>query len=238
MDVETPIEIAVFPLPEKVCFPGQSVDLHIFEPRYVQMVNDCIDHGRLLGIAIAQKVISSPPESSPHHPFRNLTTYEPRPIFGAGKVEITKSLPDGRLLIEVQIIDRFQLTETLQDIPYLLGKAIPLHDIPDPPSESSNYFTALWATCRHIFKERFVYFEKSIDKEAILLQDLTLLTFSVFQWVRLTPSLMQWALETTSPVSRAKLLIEAMAEFAKNESKPESEKGADVIKVDFRSNEH
>ncbi|PYS09733.1 MAG: ATP-dependent protease, partial [Acidobacteria bacterium] len=37
------MEIALFPLPNLVLFPGIVVPLHIFEDRYKLMVNDCID---------------------------------------------------------------------------------------------------------------------------------------------------------------------------------------------------
>lgn len=44
------IELPIFPL-NIVAFPGEGVNLHIFEPRYKQLVNDCLDEGLTFGIA-------------------------------------------------------------------------------------------------------------------------------------------------------------------------------------------
>lgn len=43
-------ELALFPL-NIVAFPNESVNLHIFEPRYKELINDCIDEGSTFGIA-------------------------------------------------------------------------------------------------------------------------------------------------------------------------------------------
>ena len=42
-----PTELPVFPLPGVFLFPGCVMPLHVFEPRYRQMVSDLLDrHGR------------------------------------------------------------------------------------------------------------------------------------------------------------------------------------------------
>ncbi len=41
--------IPLFPL-NLVAFPGEDLNLHVFEPRYKQLVNDCIDEGSTFGI--------------------------------------------------------------------------------------------------------------------------------------------------------------------------------------------
>lgn len=41
--------IPVFPLPI-VVFPGEKLNLHIFEPRYVQLINDCFQNNKPFGI--------------------------------------------------------------------------------------------------------------------------------------------------------------------------------------------
>ena len=45
-----PVELPIFPL-NIVAFPGEGVNLHIFEPRYKQMVHDCLEEGLTFGIA-------------------------------------------------------------------------------------------------------------------------------------------------------------------------------------------
>jgi hypothetical protein len=44
------IELPIFPL-NIVAFPGEGINLHIFEPRYKQLVNDCLEDGTTFGIA-------------------------------------------------------------------------------------------------------------------------------------------------------------------------------------------
>jgi Lon protease-like protein len=47
-----PSVVALFPLPNAVLFPGTVVPLHIFEPRYREMVRDCASSDGLIGIAL------------------------------------------------------------------------------------------------------------------------------------------------------------------------------------------
>ena len=45
-----PKKIAVFPLSNFIIFPNTTVPLNIFEPRYIEMINDCMKSDKLLGI--------------------------------------------------------------------------------------------------------------------------------------------------------------------------------------------
>src|SRR4026208_2278990 len=47
-----PPTIPIFPLPTVVLFPNVFLPLHIFEPRYRQMIGDALSGGRLLGMAL------------------------------------------------------------------------------------------------------------------------------------------------------------------------------------------
>src|SRR6266700_7639542 len=48
------IELALFPL-NVVLFPGTVLPLHIFEPRYRQMINDCQQEEQPFGIVLARQ---------------------------------------------------------------------------------------------------------------------------------------------------------------------------------------
>ena len=48
------IALPLFPL-NAVLFPGQVLPLHIFEPRYRQMIGQCIEEGRLFGVVLIQE---------------------------------------------------------------------------------------------------------------------------------------------------------------------------------------
>ena len=43
--------LALFPL-NTVLFPGQLLPLHVFEPRYRQMIGECIQHGQAFGVVL------------------------------------------------------------------------------------------------------------------------------------------------------------------------------------------
>ena len=45
-----PKTISVFPLSNFIIFPKTTVPLNIFEPRYIDMINDCMKSNKLLGM--------------------------------------------------------------------------------------------------------------------------------------------------------------------------------------------
>ena len=47
---DLPKKIAIFPLSNFIIFPRTTVPLNIFEPRYIDMVNDCMKSGKLIGM--------------------------------------------------------------------------------------------------------------------------------------------------------------------------------------------
>jgi hypothetical protein len=88
-DPRLPEVIPVFPLPNVVFFPRMPLPLHIFEPRYRDMVRDAARGPRLIGMALLRGEWQSEYYGRP-------------PIFGTGTVgEMVRmeELPDGRFNI-------------------------------------------------------------------------------------------------------------------------------------------
>ena len=54
--------IPVFPLSNFIIFPNTSVPLNIFEPRYIEMVNDSIKTHRIIGMIQPKKLKKKLPE--------------------------------------------------------------------------------------------------------------------------------------------------------------------------------
>jgi len=139
------IEVALFPIPDVVAFPGVPVPLHVFEPRYRQLVHDCVNDGRLLGVCHTQKTIHKP-QTSPLNPpsiekvlSTNQATYKPHPVFSAGPCEIIETLPDGRLLANVDMNQRLSLLEERQSLPYRIVGCEPLpDDVPEPDEKADS----------------------------------------------------------------------------------------------------
>ncbi|RMF03686.1 MAG: peptidase, partial [Bacteroidetes bacterium] len=85
-------ELALFPL-QIVVFPGESVNLHIFEPRYRQLVADCQGKGHTFGIP-------------PYHNGRILEYGTELRL-----VEIVKTYPQGEMDIRTQGMGIFRIKE-------------------------------------------------------------------------------------------------------------------------------
>lgn len=90
----------MFPLPQIVFFPHTTLPLHIFEPRYRQMIRDIREHGWPL-------VMGNLPES---RTFDSAGQPEVLPIAGVGFMTQCEELPDGRFLIELSGIARVRIT--------------------------------------------------------------------------------------------------------------------------------
>ena len=56
---DLPTKIPVFPLSNFIIFPKTSVPLNIFEPRYIDMINDSIKSNKLIGMIQPKKQITS-----------------------------------------------------------------------------------------------------------------------------------------------------------------------------------
>jgi len=100
--------IAVFPLPNVVFFPKTNLPLHIFEPRYRQMVNDTMENKQLIGMYLLQPGYQEDYYGNP-------PVY---PIGCAGELVHTESLPEGKFNIVLHGLYRARALETVQEYPY------------------------------------------------------------------------------------------------------------------------
>ena len=114
------VDVALFPVPNSVNFPGVPCSLHVFEPRYRQMVRQCIDRNLLMGVCHTEKVLHRKEREQTLEEAlnSNQATYKPRGIFSAGPVELLEELEDGRMLIQVNNEVRLQLGEEKQTLPF------------------------------------------------------------------------------------------------------------------------
>ncbi len=105
---EFPEIIPVFPLPNFVLFPGVQVPLHIFEPRYREMVADVAGSHRIIGMMMLKGEWERD-----YHAFPDL--YE---IGCAGKISDLVKLPDGRFNLVLDGLAEFRVTREVRDRPY------------------------------------------------------------------------------------------------------------------------
>ena len=96
-----PKTISIFPLSNFIFFPQTTVPLNVFEPRYIQMVDDAMKGDRIIGMVQPKK--------------SNQTTPILYNIGCAGKIISFNETEDGRYLIVLDGISRFKILEELNN---------------------------------------------------------------------------------------------------------------------------
>ena len=96
-----PNKIPVFPLSNFIIFPRTTVPLNIFEPRYIDMIDDAMKSNRIIGMV-------QPKKSNQNIP----VLYN---IGCAGKITSFNETDDGRYLIVLNGISRFKIVEELKN---------------------------------------------------------------------------------------------------------------------------
>ena len=94
--IDLPKQIPVFPLSNFIIFPKTTVPLNIFEPRYIDMVNDSMKSDKIIGMI-------QPKSSNNMDNIPNL-----HDVGCLGKITSFKETEDGRYLIELKGLVRFQ----------------------------------------------------------------------------------------------------------------------------------
>lgn len=102
MDTGRAVEVHVFPLPRMVFYPGTTKPLNIFEPRYVQMINDSIEADVPLALAFAEPYrLSEGRSGSGPGAWRR--------VAGVGRPIVLEARPDGTLLVLVEALGKVRL---------------------------------------------------------------------------------------------------------------------------------
>ena len=107
--------IGLFPL-ELVLVPTERVPLHIFEPRYKELVGECIERDEEFGIVLAKE------SGDIHHVGTR-----------AAVTEVLQILPDGRMHVVVDGRDRFRLLEVDHERSFDTATVEEVADAADPP---------------------------------------------------------------------------------------------------------
>jgi Lon protease-like protein len=117
--------LPIFPLPSAVLMPGMSLPLHVFEPRYRELVSHVLDGGRLMGIATLMPGYEANYSEAP-------SVYDE---IGIGRVVSHQALPDGRSNILLEYIGRCSMDEELPSPhAFRLVRATHLPEQADPPA--------------------------------------------------------------------------------------------------------
>lgn len=137
-----PMQIPLFPL-NTVLFPGWPMPLHIFEPRYLEMVRYCTEEKSPFGILLIKQGKAEGDEA-----------VIPHTVGCTVAITQMEQLDDGRLLIMTIAQERFRVLSLSRQRPYLFGEIETLPYLPEKsvPLQTAandlhplvlNYLTAL-----------------------------------------------------------------------------------------------
>ena len=106
---ELPVRIPLFPLVGAILLPRASMPLNIFEARYLEMINTVLAGDRIIGMVQPRR---SGDEDEPDSPEGK--TAELRHVGCAGKLTSFSETDDGRYLITLTGLARFDIVRELQ----------------------------------------------------------------------------------------------------------------------------
>jgi Lon protease-like protein len=110
--------LPLFPLPNVVLFPNVFLPLHIFEPRYREMVADVVASDRMIGMVLLRPGWERDYEGRP-------------PIYTvgcSGVVTHNERLADGRYNLVLRGLERFRILDENHDRSYRRAAIEPLHE--------------------------------------------------------------------------------------------------------------
>lgn len=198
------IEAALFPIPNLVAFPGTVIPLHVFEPRYRQLVKDCLEDNRMIGVCHTQKTIRDAPQNQTAADMlqTNQATYQPQSVFSAGPCKLIDTTPDGRLLAEIHVQQRLAISSERQTLPYrIVNCQVIDDDVETNSAEADDLKLAIEQTLHEIIaKQDQKIADQFLQKEWTVAE----FSFGVFQFLRFDPELMQEILEDRSALDRLK----------------------------------
>jgi Lon protease-like protein len=102
-------ELGLFPL-DMVLLPTERIPLHIFEPRYKELIGECLSEEREFGLLLGDR-----------EGLRDVGTR-------AAVVEVVERFPDGRLNIVIEGHERFRLVGLTEGRSFATGEVEPLAD--------------------------------------------------------------------------------------------------------------
>ena len=180
-------EIGLFPLPI-VLVPGERTPLHVFEPRYKELIGECLEQGDDFGLVLSDE-----------DGMRQVGTR-------ASVIEVLERFPDGRLNIVVEGRERFQLVELTDGRAFATAEVDQVDDEADEPTEDER------ARCLAAYDRVVAAADTEVDE---LDRELEEVAFQIAARIDLGPEVKQGLLELRSErerVVRLAPLLEQAAE--------------------------
>jgi Lon protease-like protein len=111
-------EIGLFPL-NLVLLPGEQAPLHVFEPRYKELIGECLEENEEFGLVLADE-----------DGIREIGTR-------AGVIEVLERFDDGRLNVVIEGRDRFRVVDLTEGRSFATAEVVEIDDAvgEDPTDE-------------------------------------------------------------------------------------------------------
>lgn len=103
-------DLPLFPL-HTVLFPGTPIHLHIFEPRYIEMINHCAAEDKPFGVVLIERGSEA-----------GEALAVPHRVGCSARITDLQRLEDGRMLLTALGEDRFRIRSLSLARPYLVGQ--------------------------------------------------------------------------------------------------------------------
>mgnify|MGYP002878544034 CR=1 FL=1 len=158
---DLPKIIPVFPLSNFIIFPKATVPLNIFEPRYIDMINDSMKSNKTLGMIQPKNILSG--NNSP----------ELHEVGCLGKITSFKETEDGRYLIELKGLIRFEnIKEVITEKKYRVLNVSYENFIQDLKSEKEDLkfsdLELIFKDLKSLFERRgFIINWKALEKQSL-----------------------------------------------------------------------
>ena len=171
--------LPLFPL-EIVVFPGAPLPLHIFEPRYKEMIGECLSHNRPFGMVRAKENALSAIGCS------------------ARILTVIKKYEDGRLDIAAEGAQRFEIIQVNQERSFLQAEVAFFDDEPSIVSKTAA------DTVIELHEQLFAMMGQTVEVE----RDAAYLSFRLAQDLPVDLDFKQTLLEMKSETERVDILTE------------------------------
>ena len=199
-------QVALFPIPNVVAFPGTVVPLHVFEPRYRKMINESVEADRMIAVCHTRKEIrpARPTQTMAEALSSNQGTYEPCSVFSAGSCTIMETTSDGRIYANVNMTTRLKLTSEVQTLPYRIVDCDELQDSPLDENDKgiSDIKQSITASMLQLTGRDNIALRRVLADSRWTDLEAAKFSFKVFQFIRFEAEAMQALLEMTDTVDR------------------------------------
>jgi Lon protease-like protein len=153
--------LPIFPLSDFIIFPKTTVPLNIFEPRYINMINDSMKSNKLIGMVQPKKIIN------------DLTPPILHNIGCLGKISSFKETEDGRFLIELKGLIRFRIINEIKSAKKYRECEVSFenfnHDLDDKKEELKfSDLELIFKDLKSLFERRgFIINWKELEKQSL-----------------------------------------------------------------------